>query len=443
MILARAIFLIAIAFICIPANAFAEKRVALVIGNSAYASAGRLANPTNDAADVAAALQRLGFDVTRETDVDGRGFVAVIDNFLSAAKGADLAIFYYAGHGMQYDGASYLLPVDAKLESEFAIRRETMAAQEIVSALEGAAQASVVILDACRNNPLAELLRARLQGRGRAAAVARGLGRIEASSGNTLVVYSAAPGQEAKDGAGRNSPFTEALLKHVETPGLEIEQMLKRVTADVERDTAGKQQPERLSRLKIELTLKGGRPSTPQQSPDSQLAASQARINDLEAELRRQAEAQRTEQSLSQMQARIKAMEAELRQRKEAERSEQPLSQMQTRINAMEAELQRQRADAEHKELTRSTTASLNISPQEDRDDRPVYRIAADVSDGVLNMRSGPGQGHNLVTAIPAGSGGVKVGRCRNPDDGRSRNTWCEVEWRGRTGWASSCCFVK
>ncbi len=319
----RAIFLIAISFICISANAFAEKRVALVIGNSAYASAGRLANPANDAADVAAALGRLGFDVTRAADLDARDFAAAIDNFLSAAHGADVAIFYYAGHGLQYDGGSYLLPVDARLENEFAIRRETMGAQEIVSALEGAARASVVILDACRNNPLAERLRDRLQGRGRAAAVARGLGRIEASSGNTLVVYSAAPGQEAKDGAGRNSPFTEALLKYVETPGLEMEQMLKRVTADVERETGGKQQPERLSRLKIELMLKGGAAVKPGQTSDDALAYSQARLRALEEELQRQrAEAERRQdKQTAQMQALIVTIEEERqRQRSETER---------------------------------------------------------------------------------------------------------------------------
>ena len=130
-----------------------------------------------------------------------------------------------------------------------------------MTALEGSAQASIVVLDACRNNPLAEALQRRLAGRGRGAAVSRGLGRIEASAGNTLVVYSAGPGQEAQDGAGRNSPFTAAFLKHGETPGLEVEQMLKRVTAEVEAATGGKQQPERLSRLKIELWLMGEAPA--------------------------------------------------------------------------------------------------------------------------------------------------------------------------------------
>lgn len=235
-----------------------EKRVALVVGNSAYAYAGRLINPANDAADVAAALTRVGFDVSLVLDSGGAAFAGAVDGFLSRARGAGVAMFYYAGHGMQYEGAPYLVPTDARLENEFSIKRETLAAQDIVSALEGAAHASVVVLDACRNNPLAEQLQQKLAGRGRAAAVSRGLGGVQAVTGNTLVVYSAGPGQVAEDGEGRNSPFTAAFLKHAETPGLEVEQMLKRVTAEVETATGGKQQPERLSRLKIELWLKDG-----------------------------------------------------------------------------------------------------------------------------------------------------------------------------------------
>jgi uncharacterized caspase-like protein len=263
----------------------AEMRVALVIGNSTYAHAGRLANPKNDAADVAAVLTRVGFEVTPVYDTAGADFARAVDGFLGRARGADVAIFYYAGHGLQYEGAPYLLPVDARLENEFSIKRETLAAQDIVTALEGSAHASIVVLDACRNNPLAEQLRQKLAGRGRAAALSRGLGRIEAASGNTLVVYSAGPGQEAQDGENsRNSPFTAAFLRHAETPGLEVEQMLKRVTADVEKATNGAQQPERLSRLKIELWLKGqgaARPEDPAQAPMSEAATAWSEVKDV------------------------------------------------------------------------------------------------------------------------------------------------------------------
>ena len=257
----------------------AEKRIALVVGNSAYAFAGRLSNPVNDASDVAAALKRLGFNVTPILDASGDRFAKAANDFLTKANGADIALFYYAGHGLQYDGAPYLLPTDAKLENEFAIKRETIAAQDMVTALESSAHASIVLLDACRNNPLAEQLQRQLSVRGRGAVLSRGLGRVEAASGNTLVVYAAGPGQVAQDGTGRNSPFTTAFLKNVETPGLEVEQMLKRVTADVETLTGGKQQPERLSRLKIELWLKQG-------AADNEAAALRQRLGHLEDEIR-------------------------------------------------------------------------------------------------------------------------------------------------------------
>jgi hypothetical protein len=240
------------------AGASAERRVALVIGNSAYVHAGRLSNPANDAADLDAALRRLNFDVILLTDVNGMTLDQAATAFLTKAKDADVAMFFFAGHGLQHDGGAYLIPVDASLGNEFAVRRETFSVQQFVKALEGAAKVSIVALDACRNNPMAEMLRRSLLTRERNRAVGYGLGRIETGLGNMLVVYSAAPGQEAVDGDSRNSPFTAALLKHIETPGLEVEQMLKRVTAEVDEKTNHKQQPERLSRLKVELRLKPG-----------------------------------------------------------------------------------------------------------------------------------------------------------------------------------------
>ncbi len=290
----------------------ASHRVALVIGNAAYAYAGRLANPSNDAADVAAALTRLGFKVTPVFDTAGADLASAVDDFLGRARGADVAVFYYAGHGLQYDGSPYLLPIDAKLENEFAIKREALAAQDIVTALENTAHASIVVLDACRNNPLAEQLRQRLASRGRAAAVSRGLGRIEAASGNTLVVYSAGPGQEAQDGGGRNSPFTTAFLKHAETPGLEVEQMLKRVTAEVEAATGGKQQPERLSRLKIELWLKEG--AAP---GDDEVAKLKARLAALDEQLK--AAQAKPSEDVAALKEELTRLRAELKQQSAAQ----------------------------------------------------------------------------------------------------------------------------
>ncbi len=237
----------------------AEVRKALVIGNSEYQATGRLANSAHDAADVAASLRRLGFDVTLKLDLDVRSFDSAVDAFVQDAQRADLAVFFYAGHGLQYEGGSFLVPTDARMETEFAIRRETVSAQDIIRNLENASRVSVVVLDACRNNPLAERLRRVIIGQRRSgSSVGRGLAFPELSQGRAMIIYSTAPNTEAADGSGRNSPFTSALLEHIETPGLEIEQMFKRVTADVNRVTQGQQVPWRLSALMTEIVLKPG-----------------------------------------------------------------------------------------------------------------------------------------------------------------------------------------
>jgi uncharacterized caspase-like protein len=210
-------------------SAFAEKRVALVIGNSNYALA-PLTNPTNDADDLAAALKRLQFEVTEMKDLTVRDFDRTLDEFIPKAQNADIALFFFSGHGVQIDKRGYLAPIDLKAESESSALRELMAIQEVVSRIENAAKVSVIVLDACRDSPLQERLRRIAVEKNRAAIPAKGLPPVSVVGSNTLIVYATVPGETASDGAGRNSPFTASLLKHVETPGLEIELMFKRVT---------------------------------------------------------------------------------------------------------------------------------------------------------------------------------------------------------------------
>ncbi|MGO9486287.1 MAG: caspase family protein, partial [Rhodomicrobium sp.] len=253
--------------------ALAEKRVALVIGNSDYASP--LSNPSNDADDIAAALRRLQFEVTERRDLTVRAFDRTLDDFIPQAKDADVALFFFSGHGVQIDKRGYLAPIDVKAESESSALRELVAIQEVVSRIEGAAKVGVIVLDACRDNPLQERLRRIAVEKNRGLAPALGLPEIPKSviGSNTLIVYATAPGETAADGAGRNSPFTASLLKNVETPGLEIELMFKRVTAEVLSATGGRQQPERLSRLQNELVLLPASASARPQaatSPDAQ-----------------------------------------------------------------------------------------------------------------------------------------------------------------------------
>ena len=280
MAFARAVIGIAILLLCAPRDALAGKRVALVIGNSDYALA-TLTNPRNDADDVAAALQRLQFEVTERKDLGVREFDQTIDEFIPQAQDADVALFFFSGHGVQIDKRGYLAPTDVKAESESGALRELVAIQDVVSRIENAAKASVIVLDACRDSPLQERFRRIATEKNRALVPPKGLPPVSIVGSNTLVVYATVPGETASDGSGRNSPFTAALLTNIETPGLEIELMFKHVTADVLSSTGGKQQPERLSRLQNELILLDASAEAQPQSPVSEAAREWAKIKDL------------------------------------------------------------------------------------------------------------------------------------------------------------------
>lgn len=230
-----------------PLAASAERRVALVIGNSAYSHAAALRNPGNDARDVAEALKKVGFDVQLGIDLDQPGFARTIEQFARMLDEADVGLFFYAGHGVQMNDKNYLVSVNAKLENEFLLSSETIELDAIVRLMESKAPINLVFLDACRNNPLADNLRRSLTVLKRSAQLGRGLARVEPTGRDTLIAFSAAPGQEAADGADRNSPFTAALLRHLPQPGLEVSVMLKDVAADVRRDTRNGQRPQQLS----------------------------------------------------------------------------------------------------------------------------------------------------------------------------------------------------
>ncbi len=234
-----------------------EKRVALIVGNAGYREAGRLLNTLNDASDLAAKLGELEFDVTLKVELGLEEFDAVVDEFIEKAQGAKVALFYYAGHAIQLEETNYLVPIDAELQNERVIPRQTKPAQYIVERMEGAAAISLVFLDACRNNPLADRLRRNQRSSTRSVSLGRGLARVDDRGRDTLIVYSTEPGRIAEDGAGtRNSPFMAGLLKHIDSPGLEVEVMLKRVTATVLEVTAKKQHPQRLSKLVSEFYFK-------------------------------------------------------------------------------------------------------------------------------------------------------------------------------------------
>lgn len=216
----------------------AQSRVALVVGNGAYESVGALLNPSNDAGDVGGALRRLGFDVMIQTNARYDDMRRALISFGNKARGSEIAIVYFAGHGVEVGGENYLIPIDAKLASDLDVPNEAIGLQSLTRAVSNSFKLGLVILDACRNNPFLP----KMQRTSLTRAVDRGLARVE-PVGNLLVAYAAREGTTANDGSGRNSPFTTALLNNIETPGLEIGNLFRAVREDVMTATANGQQP--------------------------------------------------------------------------------------------------------------------------------------------------------------------------------------------------------
>lgn len=228
------------ALIALPHDVMAQKRVALVIGNSAYVNTQRLENPKNDAADIAATLKQLGFEVIQGLDLDKTAMDRTIRNFVETLSGAQLALFFFAGHGLQVNGQNFLVPIDAKLSSPAALEFETVRLELVQRTMERESTTNILVLDACRDNPLARNL-ARALGT-RSAAIGRGLAAVESGEG-TLISFSTQPGNVALDGTGRNSPFAAALVKHIAEPGEDLPTILIKVRNDVMAATERRQVP--------------------------------------------------------------------------------------------------------------------------------------------------------------------------------------------------------
>ena len=235
----RRVFLTAILLlVCQPA--FAEKRVALVLGNSAYQNVAKLPNPVNDGAVIAATLKDAGFDVVDSRhDLPAAETRRVLRDFADRARDADIALVYYAGHGIEVDGANYLIPVDAKLERDTDVYDEAFSLDRVLLAIEPAKKLRLVILDACRDNPFSKNMKRTVASR----AIGQGLAKVEPTSPNMLVAYSAKAGSTAADGDGKNSPFTIALSKHLTTPGLDVRRAFGFVRDDVLKTTGNRQEP--------------------------------------------------------------------------------------------------------------------------------------------------------------------------------------------------------
>jgi uncharacterized caspase-like protein len=220
----------------------ADKRVALIIGNSAYQNAPALPNPAKDARAMAAAFQKAGFDaVSTVYDAGNLETKRAIRKFEDTAADSDVAVVYFAGHGIEIHGINYLIPVDAKLASDRDADDEAVTLDRLVESLDGARRLRVVILDACRDNPFVRKMQQQRVGALRG--VKPGLGATEPTDINTLIAYAAKAGSEAEDGDGEHSPFAAALMNNLFVPGLDIRLAFGRVRDEVLKQTANRQEP--------------------------------------------------------------------------------------------------------------------------------------------------------------------------------------------------------
>ena len=238
---------LALSFLTLDTALAQPRRTALVIGNAAYES-GPLRNPVNDATDVAAALQRLGFDVSLLRDAKMRAMEEAIETFSQKLRKGGVGLFYFAGHGLQVAGENYIVPIGARIGREQDVRFETVQVGRVLGGMEDAGNdVNLIILDACRDNPFARSFRSGAQ---------RGLAVSSAVRGS-LMAYATAPGKTAADGDGRNGVYTQQLLKYITTPGMKVEDVFKRVRLSVEDATNGQQTPWETTSLRGDFYFTG------------------------------------------------------------------------------------------------------------------------------------------------------------------------------------------
>ncbi len=227
-----------------PDVAWADKRVALIVGNSTYQTVPQLPNPSRDASSVAKMFKDAGFDtVDLQLNLGNLEFKRAIRKFETAADQADIAVVYYAGHGLEIGGTNYLIPIDARLASDRDADDEAIPLERLVSSADGAKRLRLVILDACRDNPFVGTMRRERKLASASRGISSGLGKIEPTSTDTLIAYAAKAGSTADDGDGQHSPFTTAVLKNLPIPGLDVRLAFGRVRDEVLKITSNRQEP--------------------------------------------------------------------------------------------------------------------------------------------------------------------------------------------------------
>ncbi|MEZ5842463.1 MAG: caspase family protein [Hyphomicrobiaceae bacterium] len=408
----RALFAAVLTLVLFAIPAAAERRLALVVGNASYAHATALANPLNDARRIASALERAGFEVMLGLDLTKSEFDRTARDFARKLSAADVALVFYAGHGLQVAGRNYLVPVDARLETERDLEFEAVRLDFLLAQMEldREGKTSLVFLDACRDNPLARNL-ARSMGT-RSASLGKGLAQVQSGVG-TFIAYATQPGNVALDGASANSPFSEALARHAAEPGRSLNAVMIEVRKDVIKATDGRQVPWDHSALTGEFFfMKASAPATiatmppkPAQSAD-EIAALNARLKQLEAEIARRNAMPDPAQALALRQAETRLADLE----REQQRLRRQVFDLQK--NSMREKDQRARMD-----ITRDLHAALREQGRVGREiaalRSEIERLgAATAADGAAGARGGSRPG---VTVDLPGVG-VRLG-----NGGRSR----------------------
>jgi hypothetical protein len=355
---------------CAASPALAAKRVALVIGNNDYAEVPKLEKASGDARAISATLTGLGFDVITLLDANRSRMSRALVDLETRVSPGDTVLFYFAGHGVALDGGNLLLPTDIPSVSEAQrnlLRTEGFLADDISERMQArGAATTVMVLDACRNNPFKA-------GAGRSIGQSRGLSRMDTKRG-MFVMFSAGAGQEALDRLGPNdthpnSVFTRLFVDLVKRPDLDLIDVAKELQVEVPKlaQSVGHEQlPAYYDQIpgRIFLARADGA------APPPKTAAPPVAVSPPPAV------------------------------------APPP-----------------------------SPPPVVALPPA-------TYRVLGNVSQGIHNMRTGPGTNFPLVTSMPAGATGITIGRCQPPKDGRSGNNWCEVKWREFSGWASACCMV-
>jgi len=318
-----------------------EKRTALVIGNGSYAL-GPLKNPVNDATDIAATLKRLGFDVILKKNASMQDMENAIRDFGSRLKRGGEGLFFYAGHGVQIGGKNYLIPIGAKIDKETDAKYQAIDAEMVLDEMANAGNhVNIMILDACRDNPLGRSLRS----------AGRGLAIISDAPQGMLITYSTSPGKTAADGEGRNSPYTAALIKYMTEPGQPVEQVFKKVRQTLTAQSGGKQIPWELSSLQGNFFFAPG--------PAGKSAAiiregKATAVNDELDDENRKLEAE---------QRRLEEEKAAFAKKKAIDEKRQQIAEEKERLEA-EKEAARQ-AELERKQAKKNTTIAMAKRPSQ------------------------------------------------------------------------------